>query len=150
MSHYSSDVAKAVDAPIFHVNADDVEAVVHCARIAIEYRQRFNKDVVIDMTCYRRYGHNEGDEPMFTQPLMYKNYCTPNNVTDLFTKLMREKVVTEDAVNQQIANFTKQLDDAFEAATSYKTNKADWLDGASGQDFRLQPVMPAEATPVCP
>ena len=130
-SHYSSDVAKAVDAPIFHVNADDVEAVVHCARIAIEYRQRFNKDVVIDMTCYRRYGHNEGDEPMFTQPLMYKKITAHPTTLQIYSqKLIREKVVTEDAVNQQIANFTKQLDDAFEAATSYKTNKADWLDGA--------------------
>ena len=93
-SHYSSDVAKAVDAPIFHVNADDVEAVVHCARIAIEYRQRFNKDVVIDMTCYRRFGHNEGDEPMFTQPLMYKKITAHPTTLQIYSqKLMREKVL---------------------------------------------------------
>ena len=130
-SHYSSDVAKAVDAPIFHVNADDVEAVVHCARVAIEYRQRFKKDVVIDMICYRRHGHNEGDEPMFTQPLMYKKIAEHPTTLQIYSqKLVHEKVLTQDEANQQIANFVRHLDDAFEAAGSYKANKADWLDGA--------------------
>ena len=77
---YPSDVAKLSQAPILHVNGDDPEAVVHCAKIATEYRQKFNRDVVIDMFCYRRFGHNEGDEPSFTQPIMYKkNKITPNN-----------------------------------------------------------------------
>ena len=130
-SHYSSDVAKVVDAPIFHVNADDVEAVVHCARVAIEYRQRFKKDVVIDMICYRRHGHNEGDEPMFTQPLMYKKIAEHPTTLQIYSqKLVHEKVLTQDEANQQIADFVRHLDDAFEAAGSYKANKADWLDGA--------------------
>jgi 2-oxoglutarate dehydrogenase E1 component len=71
-SPYPSDVALMVQAPIFHVNGDDPEAVVYAAKVATEYRQKFHKDVVIDMFCYRRFGHNEGDEPMFTQPVMYK------------------------------------------------------------------------------
>ena len=130
-SHYSSDVAKVVDAPIFHVNADDVEAVVHCARVAIEYRQRFKKDVVVDMICYRRHGHNEGDEPMFTQPLMYKQIAAHPTTLEIYSqKLVREKVLTQDEANQQIADFERHLDDAFEAAGNYKANKADWLDGA--------------------
>ena len=130
-SHYSSDIAKAVDAPIFHVNADDVEAVVHCARIAIEYRQRFKKDTVIDMICYRRHGHNEGDEPMFTQPLMYKKIAEHPTTLQIYAeRLVRENVMTQEQVDQQFADFAKHLDDAFEAATSYKANKADWFDGA--------------------
>ena len=130
-SHYSSDVAKVVDAPIFHVNADDVEAVVHCARVAVEYRQRFKKDVVIDMICYRRHGHNEGDEPMFTQPLMYKKIAAHPTTLQIYSqKLVHENVLTQDEADQQIADFIRHLDDAFEAAGNYKANKADWLDGA--------------------
>lgn len=130
-SAYCSDVAKTVAAPILHVNADDVEAVVHCARIAIEYRQKFKKDVVIDMICYRRHGHNEGDEPMFTQPKMYKKIATHPTTRDIYArKLIRENVLTETEVEEQLGAFIAQLDAAFEAASSYKANKADWLDGA--------------------
>jgi len=129
-SPYCSDVAKIVAAPIFHVNADDVEAVVHCARIATEYRQKFKKDVVIDMICYRRHGHNEGDEPMFTQPKMYKKIATHPTTRNIYAeRLIREGVMTEVEIETELHNFRSQLDDAFEAASSYKTNKADWLDG---------------------
>lgn len=130
-SPYCSDVAKIVAAPIFHVNADDVEAVVHCARIATEYRQRFKKDVVIDMICYRRHGHNEGDEPMFTQPLMYKQIRTHPTTRDIYArKLIHEGVFTLDEVEAQLGEFQSQLDAAFEASAGYKPNKADWFDGA--------------------
>jgi len=129
-SPYCSDVAKVVAAPIFHVNADDVEAVVHCARIAIEYRQKFKKDVVIDMICYRRHGHNEGDEPMFTQPKMYKKIATHPTTRNIYAeRLIREGVMTEVEIETELQNFQAQLDQAFEAATGYKANKADWLDG---------------------
>lgn len=130
-SPYCSDVAKTVAAPILHVNADDVEAVVHCSRIAIEYRQKFKKDVVIDMICYRRHGHNEGDEPMFTQPRMYKRIATHPTTRDIYAqKLIRENVLTEAEIEAQMGQFIAQLDNAFEAASGYKSNKADWLDGA--------------------
>jgi len=130
-STYCTDVAKIVSAPIFHVNADDPEAVVHCARIAIEYRQKFKKDVVIDMICYRRHGHNEGDEPMFTQPTMYKKIADHPTTRDIYAqKLVDEGTLTREQVDQAIAEVKKSLDDAFEAAANYKPNKADWFDGA--------------------
>ncbi|MBT6093458.1 MAG: 2-oxoglutarate dehydrogenase E1 component, partial [Rhodospirillaceae bacterium] len=151
-SHYCSDVAKIVAAPIFHVNADDVEAVTHCARVAMEYRQRFKKDVVIDMICYRRHGHNEGDEPMFTQPLMYKKIgAHPTTLQIYAQKLVNENVLTQQDVDGQIAGFSSQLDEAFEASPNYKANKADWFDGvwsglsvASGDARRGQTGVPVD------
>lgn len=130
-SPYCSDVAKIVAAPIFHVNADDVEAVVHCARIATEYRQKFHKDVVIDMICYRRHGHNESDEPMFTQPLMYKKIAEhPTTLTIYGERLVREGTVTQEKVDEIKDDVKQMLDDAFEASKTYKPNKADWLEGS--------------------
>ncbi|MFQ5765098.1 MAG: thiamine pyrophosphate-dependent enzyme, partial [Rhodospirillales bacterium] len=130
-STYCTDVGKIVAAPIFHVNADDPEAVVHAARIAVEYRQKFKKDVVVDMICYRRHGHNEGDEPMFTQPLMYKKIAEHPTTMDIYAKkLVQEGAVTQEEVDHAQADVTQEMDDAFEAATNYKANKADWLDGA--------------------
>ncbi len=129
-SPYCSDAAKIVSAPIFHVNADDVEAVVHTARIATEYRQRFKKDVVVDMICYRRHGHNEGDEPMFTQPKMYKTIQTHPTTLNIYArKLIHEKVLTEDEIEKQMQTFITTMDEAFEASKGYKPNKADWMDG---------------------
>ena len=129
-SHYSSDVAKANNAPIFHVNGDDVEAVTHCARIATEYRQRFKKDVVIDIICYRRHGHNEGDEPMFTQPLMYKKIAAhPTSLRIYAQRLIDEGAITQEDLEQQEADFTSQLETAFQVSQNYKANKADWFDG---------------------
>ncbi|MEQ9200916.1 MAG: thiamine pyrophosphate-dependent enzyme, partial [Rhodospirillales bacterium] len=129
-SPYCSDVAKTVAAPIFHVNADCPESVVHCARMAVEYRHKFKKDVVVDMICYRRFGHNEGDEPMFTQPLMYKKISSHESVGEIYSKkLIREKVISEEQAKAVIDKMNAELDAAFEASKSYKVNKADWFDG---------------------
>ena len=129
-SPYPSDVALMVQAPIFHVNGDDPEAVVYAAKVATEYRQQFGKDVVIDMFCYRRYGHNEGDEPMFTQPVMYKKIKGHPPVQKLYAdRLISEGVVTREEVEQWKADFDKFLDDEFEAGKIYKADRADWLDG---------------------
>ena len=89
--NYPSDVAKTAQAPIFHVNGDDPEAVVHCAKIATEYRQKFNRDVVIDMVCYRRFGHNEGDEPSFTQPIMYKKIRSHPTTLSIYGKKLSQE-----------------------------------------------------------
>jgi 2-oxoglutarate dehydrogenase E1 component len=128
-SPYPSDVAKMIEAPIFHVNGDDPEAVVFAAKVAIEFRQKFHKPVVIDMFCYRRYGHNEGDEPGFTQPLMYKNIRAHKPTLEIYTKkLVAEGVVTEGEVEKMSADWRERLDAEFEAGQAYKPNKADWLD----------------------
>ncbi len=129
-SPYPSDVAKLVEAPIFHVNGDDPEAVVHCAKIAIEFRQRFHKPVVIDMFCYRRFGHNEGDEPGFTQPLMYRIIRSHPTTLELYAKkLIQEGLVTEGEVDKMRADWRHRLEAEFEASQGYRPNKADWLDG---------------------
>jgi len=129
-SPYPSDVALMVQAPIFHVNGDDPEAVVHCARIASEFRQLFHKDVVIDMFCYRRFGHNETDEPAFTQPLMYRAIKEHPSVLELYSKrLIAEGTLTESEVKQMVSAFNAKLDEEFESAKSHRPNRADWLDG---------------------
>ena len=128
---YCSDVAKIIQAPIFHVNGDDPEATVHVARIATEFRQTFKKDVVIDMFCYRRFGHNEGDEPAFTQPLMYNTIKKHPTVRQVYSdKLVAEGVVSKGEVESHLADWRKRLDADFEAAGNYRPNKADWLEGA--------------------
>jgi 2-oxoglutarate dehydrogenase E1 component len=127
---YCTDVAKAVQAPIFHVNGDDPEAVVHVSRIAIEFRQKFKKDVVVDIFCYRRHGHNEGDEPAFTQPIMYRNIRNHPTTREVYAKqLVDEAVVTESESNQMVSDFLRRLESDFQAAAGYKPNKADWLEG---------------------
>jgi 2-oxoglutarate dehydrogenase E1 component len=129
-SPYPSDVAKMIDAPIFHVNGDDPEAVVFAAKVAIEFRQKFHKPVVIDMFCYRRHGHNEGDEPAFTQPVMYKRIGSHPTTLEIYAKrLIAEGVMTEGEVDKAKADWRARLDAEFEAGTGYKPNKADWLDG---------------------
>jgi len=129
-SPYPSDLAKMIEAPIFHVNGDDPEAVVFAAKIAIEFRQQFHKPVVVDMFCYRRFGHNEGDEPAFTQPLMYKNIRAHQTTLGLYSaKLMAEDVVTEGEVEKAKADWVAHLEGEYEAGQTYKPNKADWLDG---------------------
>jgi len=130
-SPYPSDVAKMIEAPIFHVNGDDPEAVVYAAKVAIEFRQKFQKPVVIDMFCYRRYGHNEGDEPSFTQPLMYKKIRSHPGVVEIYgKKLIAEGVITDADLEGMQAQWRAKLDTELEAAQGYKANKADWLEGA--------------------
>jgi 2-oxoglutarate dehydrogenase E1 component len=130
-SPYPSDVAKIIQAPIFHVNGDDPEAVVHVARIATEFRHRFKKDVVVDMFCYRRHGHNETDEPAFTQPIMYRAIADHPTTRQVYAKrLVAEGVVTEGEAEAMVSDFTTFLDTQFEAAKNYRPNKADWLEGA--------------------
>jgi 2-oxoglutarate dehydrogenase E1 component len=129
-SPYPSDVAKMIEAPIFHVNGDDPEAVVYAAKVLTEFRQKFHKPVVIDMFCYRRYGHNEGDEPSFTQPLMYKKVRAHPTTLEIYSKkLIAEGVVSEAEVEKMRADWRARLDIELEAGQSYKANKADWLDG---------------------
>jgi 2-oxoglutarate dehydrogenase E1 component len=143
-SPYPTDVAKTIQAPIFHVNGDDPEAVVHVARIATEFRQRFKKDVIVDMICYRRHGHNEGDEPSFTQPIMYREIAKhPTTRTIYAERLVKEGVVTGEEADRLVSDFSAHLESQFEAAKGYKPNKADWLEGkwtglevASGEDRR--------------
>jgi 2-oxoglutarate dehydrogenase E1 component len=129
-SPYPSDMAKSIEAPIFHVNGDDPEAVVHCAKIATEFRQRFQKPVVVDMFCYRRFGHNEGDEPAFTQPLMYRKIRShPTTVQIYAAKLAKEGTVSEEGAKKLQDDFRAHLDSEFQVAEGYRPNKADWLDG---------------------
>jgi 2-oxoglutarate dehydrogenase E1 component len=130
-SPYPSDVAKMIEAPIFHVNGDDPEAVVYAAKVATEFRMKFQKPVVIDMFCYRRFGHNEGDEPAFTQPLMYKKIRSHQSTVQIYSqKLIAEKLVTQEEVDQMKAEWRAHLETEFESGQAYKPNKADWLDGA--------------------
>src|SRR5579871_6715175 len=129
-SPYPSDVAKMIEAPIFHANGDDPEAVVFAAKIATEFRQKFQKPVVIDMFCYRRHGHNEGDEPSFTQPLMYKAINAHPTTLEIYAKkLVAEGVVTDGEVEKMRADWRARLDVELEASQGYKANSADWLDG---------------------
>ncbi|HST35764.1 MAG TPA: 2-oxoglutarate dehydrogenase E1 component, partial [Allosphingosinicella sp.] len=130
-SPYPSDVAKLVQAPILHVNGDDPEAVTFACKLAIEYRQEFNRDIVIDMWCYRRFGHNEGDEPSFTQPLMYQEIRKHAPISELYAeRLLGERVIEKGWLDGEIAAFTTLLEGEFEAAKSYLPNKADWFEGA--------------------
>jgi 2-oxoglutarate dehydrogenase E1 component len=129
-SPYPSDSALMVEAPIFHVNGDDPEAVTFAAKVAIEFRQQFAKDVVIDMFCYRRFGHNEGDDPTFTQPLMYQKVRDQISTREIYAaRLVREGVISAEGADALVTDFEQFLDKEFDAGKSYKANKADWLDG---------------------
>jgi 2-oxoglutarate dehydrogenase E1 component len=143
-SPYPSDSALMVEAPIFHANGDDPEAVTFAAKVATEYRQKFGKDVVIDMFCYRRFGHNEGDDPTMTQPLMYAKIRQHPSTREIYAKrLIAEGVVSQEDVKGWVTEFDAFLDAEFEAGKTYQANKADWLDGkwshmalAEGEDRR--------------
>ena len=130
-SPYPTDGARGVQAPIFHVNGDDPVAVTYVARLATQFRQQFKKDVVIDMWCYRRHGHNEGDEPGFTQPLMYKAIATHPTVRQAYgAQLEAEGVCAKGEPQAMLETFQRQLEAAHAASRTYKANKADWLEGA--------------------
>ncbi|KQN69768.1 2-oxoglutarate dehydrogenase E1 component [Devosia sp. BK] len=130
-SPYPTDVAKMIEAPVLHVNGDDPEAVVFAAKVAVEYRQKFGKPVVIDMFCYRRFGHNEGDEPSFTQPLMYSKIRSHKTTLEIYSeKLAAEGVISLAEVDKLKADWRSKLETEFEAGQDYRPNKADWLDGA--------------------
>lgn len=129
-SPYPSDVAKGVQAPILHVNGDDPEAVTFACKLAMEYRQTFHRDIVIDMWCYRRFGHNEGDEPGFTQPQMYAKIRQHPPVSDVYAARLKAEGLVDDAfLGKATDEFVAHLEDEFEAAKSYKPNKADWFAG---------------------
>tara|TARA_Y100000590_G_scaffold108170_1_gene123019 strand:+ start:3141 stop:6014 length:2874 start_codon:yes stop_codon:yes gene_type:complete len=128
-SPYPSDIAKMVEAPIIHVNGDDPEAAVYAARIATDFRLKFNRDVVIDLICYRRFGHNEGDEPSFTQPLMYKKIRShPSPIKVYGERLIKEQVISKNFLNDSIKIFKNLLDEQFKTAKDYKP-KIEWFEG---------------------
>jgi 2-oxoglutarate dehydrogenase E1 component len=151
-SPYPSDTALMVEAPIFHANGDDPEAVTFAAKVATEYRQQFGKDVVIDMFCYRRFGHNEGDDPTMTQPLMYKTIKNHPPTREIYSRrLIDEGVATEAEVASWVAEFDAFLDAEFEAGKTYHADKADWLDGKwsglalpDGDERRGDTAVPAQ------
>ena len=129
-SPYPSDVAKGIQAPILHVNGDDPEAVTFCCKLAIEFRQRFNRDIVIDMWCYRRFGHNEGDEPSFTQPQMYAAIKQHPPISEIYGKrLIAEGIVDQAWIEQTTKGYVAELEEEFQSAISYMPNKADWFEG---------------------
>ncbi len=129
-SPYPSDMAKSVQAPILHVNGDDPEAVTFCCKLAIEFRQTFGRDIVIDMWCYRRFGHNEGDEPSFTQPVMYAAIKTHPPVSELYAKRLIEGGVIDQAwVEARTQSFIELLEGEFTAGATYSPSKADWFEG---------------------
>lgn len=127
---YSSDVGKMVQAPVFHINGDDLEAVLHATRMATEFRQKFKKDVIIDLICYRRYGHNESDEPMFTQPIMYNQIKDHPSVLQIYKdQLVSEGQFTAEEIDAEIQDFQSHLETQFKEALKFKKDKLDWLEG---------------------
>src|SRR5690606_17172509 len=119
---YPTEIAKSIQAPIFHANGDDPESVWKAARLAIEYRQEFGSDAVIDIICYRRHGHNESDEPAFTQPVMYAAIKDQKTTYAIYAdKLVESKVFTAEEIQQQRDSFDELLEQAFQAAPNYKT-----------------------------
>jgi 2-oxoglutarate dehydrogenase E1 component len=149
---YCTDVAKSIQAPILHVNGDNPEAVIFCSRLAAEFRQEFGTDFVLDIVCYRRHGHNETDEPAFTQPIMYRAIREMKTTRTLYAeKLVAEGTLTAEEAKAMWDGFNAQLEDSYKAAQSYKPNKADWLEGrwagltsANGEDEVDEPTAVSE------
>ncbi|NCA28758.1 MAG: 2-oxoglutarate dehydrogenase E1 component [Proteobacteria bacterium] len=129
-TQYASDLAKSIDAPIFHVNGDDVEAVVKISGIISKYRQTFKKDIVLDVVCYRKYGHNEGDEPLYTQPIMYNKIKDQTSIEKIYSqKLLNENAISQAEYEKLVSDFEVLLNDEFNKASTYKALEADWLKG---------------------
>ena len=129
-TQYASDLAKSIDAPIFHVNGDDVEAVVKISGIVSKYRQTFKKDIVLDVVCYRKYGHNEGDEPLYTQPIMYNKIKDQTSIEKIYSqKLLNENAISQAEYEKLVNDFEVLLNDEFNKASTYKAIEADWLKG---------------------
>ncbi len=129
-TQYASDLAKSIDAPIFHVNGDDVEAVVKISGIISKYRQTFKKDVVLDIICYRKYGHNEGDEPLYTQPIMYNKIKDQISLEKIYSqKLLNENSISQAEYEKLVNDFEVLLNDEFNKAQNFKALEADWLKG---------------------
>ena len=128
---YCTEIAKIVQAPIFHVNGDDPEAVVHVCRLAAEFRNKFKTDVIVDMFCYRRAGHNEMDLPEFTQPLMYKKIKEHSSTLKIYEKkLIGENILSKEDSKKFEEEYKNFLDNEFSLSKTYKPNKADWLEGS--------------------
>ncbi|WP_293944312.1 2-oxoglutarate dehydrogenase E1 component, partial [Sphingomonas sp.] len=142
-TRYCTDISRMLNVPVFHVNGEDPEAVIQVTRLAIEFRQRFNRDIVIDMWCYRRFGHNEGDEPSFTQPLMYAAIKTHPPISEIYAKrLVAEGVIDQAWLDEKTKQFVTLLEGEFQAALSFKPNKADWFEGRwSGFGRPDEPVL---------
>ena len=136
---HSSDLAKTVQAPIFHVNADYPEAVAKVMKVAAEYRQLFNSDVVVDLICYRRFGHNEADEPKFTQPIMYNRIAQHPTIKSIYTdKLLEENSFSQDEINAIQHTIQTRLQNEFDLSQGFKPERADWLEGRwKGYSFHL-------------
>lgn len=129
-TRYCSDLVKALDCPVFHVNGDDAESLVYVCKLAAEYRVKFKKDVFIDFVCYRKYGHNEGDEPLFTQPVMYKKIKEHEPPSAIYMKsLAAQDLCSAEEYENRKANFKATLEEEFELSKTYKPTKADWLEG---------------------
>ncbi len=127
---YCTDLARSIQAPIFHVNGDDLDAVARVCELAAAYRQTFHRDVVVDMVCYRRHGHNEGDEPGFTQPLMYEKIKNMPTTRELYAaRLVKEGSLTQETVDTITSAFWAKLEQAYQESKTYKPSKADWLEG---------------------
>ena len=147
-STYCTDIAKVILAPVLHVNGDDPEALVHAMRLAIEYRQRFQRDIFIDLLCYRKYGHNEGDEPRFTQPLLYKAISKHPNPREIYAqRLMSDGVATQIMVKEMQEEFKSMLELDFDEAKKIKHNvitpfmEKEWVDYPSAEPgVMLHPV----------
>ncbi|XP_041362850.1 2-oxoglutarate dehydrogenase, mitochondrial-like isoform X1 [Gigantopelta aegis] len=149
-SPYCTDVARVVNAPIFHVNADDPEAVIHVCKVAADWRTTFGKDVVIDLVCYRRFGHNEIDEPLFTQPLMYKKVAKqPTSLVKYAQSLVANGVVSQQEYEEEVAKYDKICEEAYVAAKKETAVKnTDWLDSPWGNFFEGRDPMKMPITGV--
>ena len=138
-STYCTDVAKVTLSPVLHVNADDVEAVCHAMEIAIEFRMKFKRDIFIDLLGYRKYGHNEGDEPRFTQPKLYKEIAKHQNVKDIYaSQLLSEGSITQDYLTQITSDFKSMLESEFDKAKEDSTSKVREFMATTWKDFSRQ------------